>query len=227
LSSRRAEAFGTNGGSTPELLDIFAEAQKAGFLGPGSLDPQLRHALEFAAIARRISPPASSEQPFRLADLGSGGGLPGLVVASEWADVTVDLIEANGRRAASLRVALNRLELGGETRVVEERAESCGRDETMRGTFDGVTARSFGRPAVVAECAAPLLKPGGWLLVSEPPNGEERQEMRWPDAPLRLLGLVPEELVHGEFEYQILRQAELCPDRFPRRVGVPTKRPLF
>jgi 16S rRNA (guanine527-N7)-methyltransferase len=227
LSSRRAEAFGTNGGKTRELQDVLAEAKKAGFLGPGPVERQLRHARGFAAIARRLSSRAPGEQTLKLADLGSGGGLPGLVVASEWVDVALDLVEANGRRAAYLRLALNRLGLGGQARVVEERAESCGRDETMRGTFDGVTARSFGRPGVVAECAAPLLKPGGWLLVSEPPSGEERQDRRWPEGPLRLLGLVPEELVQGEFEYQILRQTELCPDRFPRRVGVPAKRPIF
>jgi 16S rRNA (guanine527-N7)-methyltransferase len=150
-----------------------------------------------------------------------------LVVAAEWADVTFDLIEANGRRAAFLRLAVNRLGLAGRARVVEERAESCGREETMRGTFDGVTARSFGRPAVLAECAAPLLKPGGWLIVSEPPAEEAGRDERWPEKPLRRLGLVAERVVHEEFEYKLFRQAEPCPDRFPRRNGMPAKRPLF
>ncbi len=50
---------------------------------------------------------------------------------------------------------------------------------------------------------------------------------RWPAEPLRQLGLVPDRLVHEEFGYQTLRQADLCPDRFPRRDGIPAKRPLF
>jgi 16S rRNA (guanine527-N7)-methyltransferase len=121
--------------------------------------------------------------------------------------------------------------------VRQERAEAAGRDPGLRGNFDGVLARSFGRPAVVAECAAPLLKTGGWLVVSEPPGNspDDRPDpssdlpvaARWPAEPLRQLGLVPDRLVHEEFGYQTLRQADPCPDRFPRRDGVPAKRPLF
>jgi 16S rRNA (guanine527-N7)-methyltransferase len=150
-----------------------------------------------------------------------------LVVAEAWGEASVTLIESSARRAAFLRRAADRLGLGARVRVLEERAESCGRAEGQRGSFDGVTARSFGRPAVVAECAAPLLRPGGWLLVSEPPSGDRPESSRWPEEPLRQLGLVPEEPVHEEFEYQLLRQREPCPDRFPRRIGVPAKRPLF
>jgi 16S rRNA (guanine527-N7)-methyltransferase len=150
-----------------------------------------------------------------------------LVVACVLEGATVALIDSSARRTAFLRRAAARLGLGDRVRVVEDRAEVCGRDEALRGSFDGVTARSFGRPAVVAECAAPLLKSGGWLLVSEPPSGERPEGGRWPAEPLRQLGLVPEEPVREAFEYQVLRQREPCPDRFPRRVGVPAKRPLF
>ncbi len=196
-----------------------------GFLGPGPLDPQIRHAQGFAAIARRLSENGAG----RLVDLGSGGGLPGLVVATEWPEITVALLEANGRRAAFLRRAVERLELGGRVFVLEERAEVCGREPGSRAAFDGVLARSFGRPAVLAECAAPLLKVGGWLLVSEPPRveGEDRRGTRWPPEPLRQLGLEPAEVIHEGFEYRTLRQRQTCPERFPRRNGVPAKKPLF
>ena len=98
-----------------------------------------------------------------------------------------------------------------------------------RGGFDGVLARSFGRPAVVAECAAPFLKVGGWLVVSEPPahDGGTQGDERWPHEGLRQLGLVPSDPARGEFAFQVLRQAEPCPERFPRRNGVPAKKPLF
>ncbi len=166
-----------------------------------------------------------------MVDLGSGGGLPGLVVAEAWHEVAMVLLEANRRRAAFLRRAVERLELSGRVTVLEERAEVCGRQEGFRGAFDGVLARSFGRPAVVAECAAPLLKVGGWLLVSEPPprvpaTGSEGG----PDGPPSLCNVwvsSPPNCVHQEFEFQALRQAAPCPDRFPRRNGVPAKKPLF
>ena len=63
---------------------------------------------------------------------------------------------------------------------------------SLRAGFDGALARSFGRPAVVAECAAPLLRVGGWLIVSEPPSrrggGRQTGEAgkageRWPLSP--------------------------------------------
>ncbi len=213
---------------SPTLLhDVLADAREAGFLGPGPVGPQIRHAQGFALVAHRLA--ASGPPGPRLVDLGSGGGLPGLVVALQWPEASVDLLEAAGRRAAFLERAVGRLGLGGRVHVLHERAEVSGRHSGHRGAYDGVLARSFGRPAVVAECAAPLLKVGGWLVVSEPPATERdaASDARWPPGPLRQLGLEPFELVHEEFDYRTLRQTEPCPDRFPRRDGVPAKKPLF
>ena len=100
---------------------------------------------------------------------------------------------------------------------------------------DLVVARSFGPPAVTAECGAPFLKAGGLLVVSEPPvsvgspSGDQGsvQPERWPGAALEQLGLRPVQLVGEPFAYQLLVQQRLCPTRFPRRTGVPTKRPLY
>ena len=215
--------------SPTPLGEFLAEARALGFLGPGPLEPQIRHAQGFAAIARRLCEHGAGHDGGRLVDLGSGGGLPGLVVAVDWPEVAVALLEANGRRAAFLRRAVERLGLESRVSVLEERAEVCGREPGSRAGFDGALARSFGRPAVLAECAAPLLKVKGWLLVSEPPlsDGEDGRAARWLSEPLRQLGLEPAEVIHEGFEYRILRQRELCPDRFPRRNGVPAKKPLF
>lgn len=219
----------------PQLRRILDEARAAGFLGPGPLDTHLRHAEGFVALCRRLWPDGPT--PPVLLDLGSGGGLPGLVVAAQWPEITIVLLDAQGRRTAFLNDAVRRL--GFETRVSvrQDRAEAAGRDPDLRARFDGVLARSFGRPAVVAECAAPLLGLGGWLVVSEPPGSspddspdppaDHSGPTRWPPEPLRQLGLVPDGLVHEEFGYQLLRQVDLCSDRFPRRNGVPAKRPLF
>jgi 16S rRNA (guanine527-N7)-methyltransferase len=212
---------------SPTLHDILAEARDAGFLGPGPIEPQLRHAEGFAVVARRLALPGP-ERP-HVIDLGTGGGLPGLVVATLWPEASLDLLEAGGRRAGFLERAAGRLGLAERVAVLHERAEVCGRQDGHRGAYDGVLARSFGRPAVVAECAAPLLKVGGWLVVSEPPAMERAagEDSRWPPGPLGQFGLEPLGIVHEEFDYETLRQAQPCPERFPRRNGVPAKKPLF
>src|SRR5690606_21759798 len=102
------------------------------------------------------------------------------------------------------------------------RAEEVGRSR-WRGRAEAVIARSFGPPAATAECAAPLLRGGGLLVVSEPPDDVDR----WPAAGLAALGLVVGPRVAEDATVQVLVQQEVCPDRFPRRVGLPAKRPLF
>jgi 16S rRNA (guanine527-N7)-methyltransferase len=188
------------------------------------VEAHLEHAAGFAeAVARGCRPSPTS--PTRAADLGSGGGVPALPLAlvlpaSQWV-----LIEAGVRRAAFLRSAVAGLGLGDRVEVVEDRAEVVGRSPTHRGRLDLVVARSFGPPAVVAECAAPLLALGGCAVVSEPPGGVPA---RWPVAGLAELGMVPgPSLTIGAGTFQVLHQERPCPDRYPRRVGVPVKRPLF
>ncbi len=218
------------------MFDVLSEAREAGFLGPGPVETQLRHAEGFVAVARRLALEAEVSPPLRIVDLGSGGGIPGLVVAAAWPETTLVLLEANGRRAGFLRRAVPRLGLEPRVTVLEARAEAAGRDPANRGAFDGVLARSFGRPAVVAECGAPFLKVGGWIVVSEPPaedvrEGEAREltetPSRWPASALAEFGLEPAQVVREGASYQVLRQIKPCPSRFPRRNGVPAKRPLF
>jgi 16S rRNA (guanine527-N7)-methyltransferase len=216
--------------SPPGIVDVLTEARSAGFLGPGPVDAHLGHAEGFAKAARR----AAAETPLpRILDLGSGGGLPGLVVAAAWPEATLVLLEANGRRAAFLRRAAGLLGLEDRVSVLQERAETAGRDSRHRAGFDEVLARSFGRPAVVAECGAPLLRVGGWLVVSEPPAPPDESATlgtgaeRWPAESLAQFGLEPAGVFQDGASYQLLRQVEICPERFPRRDGVPAKRPLF
>jgi 16S rRNA (guanine527-N7)-methyltransferase len=214
--------------SPATLEEILLEARNAGFLGPGPIAPHLRHAEGFVRLARTQTPPSPTPDP-RILDLGSGGGLPGLVLAAEWPEAEVVLLDANERRTEFLERAVVRCGFSERVSVVHQRAELSGRDPRYRGAFDGVAVRSFGSPAVVAECAAPFLRPGGWLIVSEPPgiSGADGSSVRWPAGALAQFGLEPGESVRADFGYQVLRQREPCPDRFPRRNGVPAKNPLF
>lgn len=200
------------------LEDVLEEARELGFLGPGPVTGHIEHA---AGFLRAVGEP----HPDAVVDLGSGGGLPGLVVAQAWPNARVALLDANERRTAFLARAVLALGLDRRVVVAQSRAEDAGRDPAWRGRADLVVARSFGPPAVTAECAAPLLCEGGRLVVSEPPDGVPE---RWPEEPLAELGLRPVGRLEQAFSrFQILRQESPCPERFPRRVGVPAKRPLF
>jgi hypothetical protein len=145
--------------------------------------------------------------------------VPGLVLALRLPAAAVVLLDASERRTDFLRRAVGRLGLGSRVSVLLARAEVAGRQEVWRGRFDAVVARSFGEPAVTAECAAPFLRTGGQLVVSEPPfSGPDR----WPAAGLEPLGLrrdPPTETTTASFT-----QVRPCPARFPRRRLRP---PLF
>ncbi len=186
------------------------------------LEDQLTHAEGFAAAAGEHHALSG-----RWLDLGSGGGVPGLVLAVRLPAVPFTLVDAQLRRTQFLASSVLDLGVGDRVEIVRSRAETLGRDPAHRGTYSVVTSRSFGPAAVTAECAAPLLSVGGLLVVSEPPEGEPAA--RWPAGQLAELGLEPvcRTRFADRFSYQVLLQAEVCPERYPRRVGVPTKRPLF
>jgi 16S rRNA (guanine527-N7)-methyltransferase len=200
------------------LVDVLTRARRERLLGPAPLERQIDHAAGFAAAVAM----AAGADPALAVDLGSGGGLPGLVLAHCWSSSSFVLIEASARRARFLTDAVATLALGHRVSVVHARVETAGRSE-LRGTADVVTARAFGPPAVVAECGAPLLREGGFLIVSEPPHAPME---RWPPG-IAALGLEDRGLVRAPDAYRILVQAQTCPDRFPRRPGVPQRRPLL
>ncbi len=199
---------------SPELLEVLERARRLGVLGPGPVLDHVQHAEGFVEAVAPL--PAES----RVLDLGSGGGIPGLVVAEVRPDLRFCLIDALERRCALLVEAVARLGWAERVEVLEGRAELVGRGP-MRGAADAVVARSFGPPSVVAECAAPLLRVGGLLVVSEPPDRPER----WPADGIGRLGLVV--LDTSPEGVRVLRQAEPCSEEFPRAVGRPAKRPLF
>jgi 16S rRNA (guanine527-N7)-methyltransferase len=171
--------------SDEDLLAVLVEARRLGFLGPGPVEPHLEHALAlrraWTEIGREVPGPAEP-----CLDLGSGGGLPGLVLARAEPTTAWLLLDSGQRRASFLAWAIEQLHLGDRVGAVRQRAEEAGRDDAYRGGMSWVFARSFGPPAVTAECGAPLLRPGGVLVVAEPP---ELDPGRWPADGMGVLGL--------------------------------------
>lgn len=200
------------------LTAVLEEARALGLLGPGPVGGQVQHAADLARAIGRFDG--------RLLDLGSGGGLPGLVLLEVWTSARGVLLDAQRRRCEFLTRAVATLHLGQRVAVECGRAEVLARDARLRGAFDLVVARSFGPPATTAECAVGFLRPGGAMVVTEPPAGEPLA--RWDEAGLGRLGFsAPVALRVAETGAVRVELQEEPDERWPRRDGVPTKRPLW
>ena len=207
--------------STSWLTRALEESRARGFLGPGPIEPHIEHARGFGEAWSQHSPVA----PTKFLDLGSGGGLPGYFLLTIWESTAV-LLDSMVRRTSFLEEALLWPDAPTTASVVTARAEDAARSASLEGAMELVVARSFGPPAVVAECAVRFLSIGGLLIVSEPPLVDESL-VRWPPNGLEQLGLESAGQFRSASGYQVLRKVAVTPPQFPRRSGQPAKRPLF
>ena len=163
----------------------------------------------------------------RLADLGAGAGFPGLVLAAALPQASVFLVEANGRKCAFLERAVEATGIAN-VEIVPERAESWA---AGRGTIDVVTARALAPLAVLVEYAAPLLVAGGALVAWK--GRRERAEEADGAAAAQQTGLEPADVRPvapwagaERLHLHLYVKVASTPDRFPRRPGIASKRPL-
>ena len=202
-------------------LAVLARAQELGFLGPGPIDAQRAHAEGFGEVVERTLDAA----PDSLVDLGSGGGVPGLVLAARWPSCRVALVDSNHRRCDLLQAVVVEQGWADRVEVVEARAEVVAREPRCRERFRVATARGLAGPAATAELAAGFVTVGGVLVVSDPPEPEAE---RWPSAGLAAFGFgsaVRSTVRSGSFV--AIRKISSAPENVPRGVGRPAKRPRW
>lgn len=159
------------------LVTALSAMQVRGAIGEASLERAIAHAEQFVA--------ALPESVRSVADLGSGGGLPGLVIAVRRPELLVTLVERRHSRADLLSRAVRALALSERVYVVADDVRALA--ERAPRSFDAVTARSFAAPPITARWAGELLRAGGVLVVSEPPDDPTD---RWPAAALLAAGLL-------------------------------------
>ncbi len=194
------------------LLEANRRFNLSGADTPAELAP---HILDSLTLAPYVSG--------TLADVGSGGGLPAIPLAIATA-IPVTMIESTAKKAAFLRHVLSELELSG--RVVPQRAEQSGRDPAMREAFDCATARAVSSAPAVLELAAPFLRIGGRALLQRGAmDGRERNAVV-DAAPMLGLEFNQEVPLGGDRRILVLTKVHSTPERFPRRNGIPEKRPL-
>lgn len=157
---------------SPELLAALADAQRLGMLGDRPVSEVVVHAWAFVE--------ALHERPGPVLDLGSGGGVPGLVIADARPDVELTLLDRRAKRTDFLQRVVSRLGWTDRVRVV---TADAGRVEVPT-THDAVVARGFGPAVSTLRTARRFLAPGGLIVLSEPPGGD-----RWADVDLRSIGV--------------------------------------
>lgn len=168
-------------------------------------------------------------RPARAIDLGTGGGVPGLVLALARPDVEWTLVDSVAKKAAAVARFAEALELT-TVQVRAERAETLGRDPAERGTYDVAVARALAPLPVLVEYALPLLGVSGRFVAWK--GRIDPAELEAGRAAAALVGGGPPS-VHdppwatlGERRLVVVEKVDATPDPYPRRPGVPGRRPL-
>ena len=165
-----------------------------------------------------------------IVDIGSGAGIPGIPMHIADPSLALTLVESHGRRCEFLETAIDELALDGVA-VRRMRAEEAGRDPELRESFDLAVARAVAPLPVLVEYALPLLRPGG--LLAAPKGSRARDELSEAEAAIETLGghvltPLPLSLPEGAVAQIVVlvRRSGPMPERYPRRPGIPSKRPL-
>lgn len=165
----------------------------------------------------------------RIADIGSGAGFPGLVLAVALPEARVDLVESVGRKCEFIQRAIDAAGIAN-ARVLNERSEALAAGEG-RETYDVVTARAVGRLSTLAELASPLLREDGVLVAWKGKRDPEEEQQLLNAADL--LAMHPEQILHvGPYagsehrHLHVVRKSGATPEKFPRRPGQAKKRPF-
>jgi len=160
------------------LVDALLHAQRLGFLGARPIPEVIAHARGFV---RALEACAVEQAIESVLDLGSGGGVPGLVIAHDLPSARLTLLDRRSKRTDALERLVRRL--GWQDRITVACTDVT--DFVPDERFDAVVARGFGPPDFTLTHAARFVRDGGPIVISEPPSSD-----RWDDELLAELGLV-------------------------------------
>ena len=201
----------------------------------GCEETQVRHFLDSLTVClpyrRKLDGPLDTLAGVdRVADVGSGAGFPGLPLKLAFPGLELHLIESAGKKTAFLEHLTGLLELEGVT-VHTGRAEALARQPELRESFDLALVRGVARLSLLLEYALPFCRVGGRVIAHKHGGIESElaeaklalSELGGQEAgvfPVTLAGLTDDRVV-AAFE-----KIGATPGRYPRRVGIPAKRPL-
>ena len=221
--TERAETLLAAGGAPPEhvprlaqYVELVLEAnRKFNLTGARSVEEFVPHILDSLTVVPYVRSP--------YVDVGSGAGLPGIPVAIVTGVRTV-LLEATSKKAAFLRDAITALDVDAE--VAGARAEDAGRRPELREQFASATARAIASAPTALELTAPLLAVSGVAILQR--GSMAADERAALEGAALMLGCTVDVEVALEGERRLLLVQKTSPiaERYPRRSGIPEKRPL-
>lgn len=185
-----------------------------------------RHFLDSLSVVRAVKFVPGS----RVIDVGAGAGFPGLPLRILHPKIALTSLEATGKKTEFISHICTRLSLSDVT-VVHGRAEEIGHEAAHREQYDVALARAVARLPVLAEYLLPLLKRGGKMIALK---GESAaHEVSAAQDALKLLGgemrrLITVELPEvAETHYLVvIEKTAASPAHYPRRPGIPSRKPL-
>lgn len=191
---------------------------------------QIRHFLDSLSCILGMEDAADRLTGKHVIDVGTGAGFPGIPLKIIRPGIRLTLLEATEKKVSYLRHVVNRLGFEGVT-VLHGRAEELGQLAQHRERYDWAVARAVAELPILAEYLLPLVKVGGRVLAQKGESAPaEVQRAEWAITRLggRMRRLAPVELLGlAETRYLVvLDKIAATPPQYPRRPGMPTKRPL-
>jgi 16S rRNA (guanine527-N7)-methyltransferase len=192
-----------------------------------------RHFCDSLYSARVINNIAGKDAPLKVADIGTGSGMPGIPVKIVLPNIKMTLVESTTKKCKFLENVDNKLSLHME--ILNARAEEIGQDPRYRQHYDFVLSRAVSRFSPNLEICIPLLKVGGYFAVYKTKKSAESIKEGLPSVEnaLQHLGAKLEKTVcynlpKQELDYCILvfKKYKDTPSQFPRKSGTPQKKPL-
>ncbi len=202
----------------------WAAARGAGALGQASIEELISHTAGYVSAVCRVLGEEAPQIDGTGIDVGTGAGVPGVLLADAFPLMTWRLVDASEKRCGWARAAARALGVHDRVSVHHDRAEDLGSALGWMGGSDLAVARLLGPPAEAAELLVPLVRQGGLVVVSADQAGEQA----WCQADLACLGAEVVDVAGGSgSRFVVVRRCGEMTASFPRRASQRRRAPLF